>query len=401
MRKISLERIKVNMIPLIAMFMFAFFPTSFAGVIGGKKYIVFLWGFLALFLLVVWFGNAVNIPKLKIVLVIIGYMSIITGIQISRNEWARLSVARIAPLLLLLILLTIKIKQIPDMKVMERLIDIFSVICVIWNIGILLQFQPIVYFTQYFYSQYYERALYYSMLYRKPVMGFGIHTYAAYYYFLIFTCYYALAAKYNRVKDYILCAVYILLTVLLTSNSSLIYAVVMSLMLLWQIRKKILVLLGLGGIGSVVLWKSWSRIIENYAIFLTNSKSGFRGRYLGSDSFAHNFEVIRNSLGIGFCILDNKNITYSDSGYVMYMTMGGIVLVLLLYFLIILFFWDNIAKPYRWSILFLVLSFETALPGTFSYRFIFSSVFIIYFFRALNNSQLSCAACTRRKLWKT
>lgn len=400
MRKISLERIKVNMIPLIAMFMFAFFPTSFAEVIGGKKYIVFLWGFLALFLMFVWFGNAINIPKLKIVLFIIGYMSIITVIQVSRNEWARFSVARIAPLLLLLMLLTIKIKQIPDMKVMERLIDIFSVICIVWNIGILLQFQPIVHFTQCFYSQYYERALYYSMLYRKPVMGFGVHTYAAYYYFLIFTCYYALVVKYNRMKDYILCTVYIVLTVLLTSNSSLIYAVIMLLMFLWQIRKKVFALLGLGSIGGVVLWKNWSRIVENYIIFLTNNKSGFRGRYLGSDSFTHNFEVIKNSLGIGFCILDNKNITYSDSGYVMYMTMGGIVLISLLYFLIILFLEDNIAKPYRWSILFLVLSFEIALPGTFSYRFIFSTVFIVYFFRALNSGELSSVTCSRRKSWK-
>ncbi len=385
MIKFSIEKIKRNSIPILSMIMFAFFPTSFAGKIGGNLYMIVLWSLVALFELFVIFTNAVNIDKLRLVLFTLLYMVGVSAIQLCTNEWARLSIARIAPMMLLLLSMAITIKYISDFSVMEKLIDFFLVICIIWNTGILLQLSPVVKFTEFFYSQYYENALYYSMLYRKPVMSFGVHTYAAFYYFLMFLCNYGLAKRRGKKKDYICCLIYIMFTVFLTSNSSLIYAVIMLVMYLFLLRKKVHILLGMFFGGFLLLWQNSDLILQNYAAFLTDGKSGFRGRYIGNNSFGENLEVIKNSLGIGFCILDDKNLVYTDSGYIMYLTMGGIVLAAILYFLLVLFVKDNIPKAYRLFILFLIMSFEVAVPGTFNYRFIFALIFAVYFFKALDN----------------
>lgn len=388
MKKVSPEKIKNNSIPIFSMIMFAFFPTSFQKEIGGNLYIIVLWLILTAFVLTVFIRNAVDTGKLRLVIFTLLYMCGVSMIQMYNNKWARISIARIAPLVVLLLTLTIVVKKIPDFSVMERLTDIFSAICIIWNVGILLQFSPVVDFTKNFYSQYYDRALHYSMLYRKPVMGFGVHTFAAFYYFLMFICYYGLAQKRHKIKDYLLCFIYICFTALLTSNSSLIYTVVMLCMYVWLIRKKVFVILSVVCAGILILYQNSEWILHNYMIFLRDGRSGFQGRYVGSNTFLENFEVIKSSLGIGFCILDNKNIIYSDSGYVMYLTMGGIILLVLLYSLIILFVRDNIPKMYRLPMIFLIMSFEVALPGTFSYRFVFALVFAVCFFQSLEKQAL-------------
>ena len=84
MIKFSIEKIKRNSIPILSMIMFAFFPTSFAGKIGGNLYMIVLWSLVALFELFVIFTNAVNIDKLRLVLFTLLYMIGVSAIQIGR-----------------------------------------------------------------------------------------------------------------------------------------------------------------------------------------------------------------------------------------------------------------------------------------------------------------------------
>jgi len=92
-------------------------------------------------------------------------------------------------------------------------------------------------------------------------------------------------------------------------------------------------------------------------------------------------------MGIGFCIFDNMKIGYSDSGYIVYLTMGSFPLIIIIYTRLYNFLVRNINVRYIWFILFIIFSFELALPATYSYRFPFVIVFVIYYLNNLSKCE--------------
>lgn len=385
--KFNWFKVRADIIPLFAFFMIALLPTSFRGQMNELPFLIVVWMLSGLFIVCVILQNAINITAFKAALFIVLYMVVVTTAQLFANVYARVSLARIVPLAFLLLMLSIDVKYYSNLSMIKKIIDLFSVLTLFWNAGILLQINPVIEFTKDFYSQYQEKALYYSLLYRKPVLTFGVHNYASFFYFLFFYFCYCLASKTKQKRYYLFCLMYIVYTFLLTSNSSIIYAILMLCMFVYLIRKKIYLIIGVAVTALIIFWSNFQLLYVNYSIFLADKKSGFRGRYFSDNNiYIENFKLIKSSFGIGFCILDNVDLNYRDSGYIVYATMGNIILVIALYGLLLFWIKRNISKRHRFVLAFIVLSFELASVASFQYRYIYMLVFVMYFFSALDKS---------------
>lgn len=373
---------------VIALFMFAFIPTSNNTIIYGNNWIVLVWLILSIFVITIsWVNKFDNDNIFILVFLLLLYIIIVTFIELVTNINARISIARIAPIMSLFYLSSIKITQNVSYKLMERLLDILCITIILWNVFIIIDYELVKEFTRNNYSQYYANALYYSMLRGKPVMSFGVHTYASYFYLLTFYLSFISALKTKKIKYYIYCSFIVVFTFLLASNTSLIYGIIMLVMLfILLIHKPIFMGLFFTIVIGVLI--SFAPYLSNiYSMMRQSELNGFLARYTGEHTvFDNNIEVIKNSLGIGFTIPDNLQLGYSDSGYMVYMTMGNIPFTIGLYFLIFKFLKKNLSRKNFWFICFIVFSFEIALPATFSYRFPFVIIFVIYYLRSLENN---------------
>jgi hypothetical protein len=380
----------LKFIPLFSLVMFAFMPTSHEGVIYSKYWSLAIWIIIITFItLVAFFNNLDYRLILNGFLFIVIYLGIITVFTLTKNASSHFSLYRVAPVasLVLLTSITIKTKNVSS-SFFRRLLDIFFIAMFMWNSLILLGSNFIKEFTMNNYSQYYAKAIEYTFFYKKTVMSFGVHTWASYFYLIMFYLSYVTAQSTNKIRFYLYCGIALLFTVFLTSNSSLVYGTIMAIMLLWLLRKRKALLLLIAGLVVIMLVNYWDVLLGKYLIYINSNTNGIVSRYLSSNSsFANNFKIIFSSLGIGFTILDNKKIGFSDSGYIVYLTMGSIPLLLFIYSRIYNFLVRNIIRKYIWFILFIVFSFEFALPATYSYRFPFVIIFIVYYLKSLSYSE--------------
>ncbi|MCK9443845.1 MAG: hypothetical protein M0Q14_04830 [Tissierellaceae bacterium] len=382
------ESIIDTIIPIISLFMFVYLPTSNNSKIYGNGWIITIWALATVMVLILYFKNKSNtIKSLMIFLFVTIYMSIITLVILNINSYARISIARIAPILLLTLLYSIKIDVGNQYKLMTRLLDLFFITMIIWNILILVDNSFINEFTTNYYSQYYNRALFYSLLYNKTVMSFGVHTYASYFYMLFFYMSYQTAKVTKKRKYYLYCISATIFTFFLTSNTSIIYGIIMVFMLLKLFKTKPLTMIVLLLIGVIVLINFYIVLTEKYLFIFQSNSNGFIARYLGEDIvFQENINYILNNYAIGFNILDNVDLNYSDSGYMVYLTMGNFPLLFIIYYWTFRFLKNNIPKDSLLFILFIVFSFEVALPATFNYRYIYAMIFLIYYLQSLENN---------------
>ncbi len=391
--KISKDFLKINgakLIPLFALIMFAFMPTSNDGEIFGKYWSLSIWLLIFVFVLFVGFLNKLDsMLTVSGILFVLIYLGVITSYVLISNNYARFSLYRVAPVISLVFITSIKIKDnYYSPKFFRRLLDVFFIVMFIWNTLILMESEFIKEFTINNYSQYYPKAILYVFYYKKTVMSFGVHTWASYFYLIMFYLSYVTAVKTNKIRFYVYCVIAFLFTVFLTSNSSLVYGTIMAIMLLWLLRKKTIILFLLTGVIALVLVNYWDTIWDRYLIYINSDTNGLVSRYLGKEtSLANNFKIILSSLGIGFTILDNSKIGFSDSGYIIYLTMGSFPLLIYIYVSIYNFLVRNIIRKYVWFILFIIFSFEFALPATYSYRFPFVIIFIIFYLKSLSYSE--------------
>lgn len=379
-----------QLIPIVCLIMFAFLPTSNNSNIYGINWVVFVWGIVFIVVLTIYFKNTTSHNKtLVVLLAFIIYMLIITLSTINSDLDARISLARIIPLVLLVIMYSVKIEPSSTFSLMTKLLDIFFIVLIVWNSLILIDNSFIKSLTQNYYSQYYDLAIYYSMLRNKPVMSFGVHTYAAYFYSLFFYLSYVTAKFTKKNKYYVYCIAATIFSFFLTSNTSLVYSIIMVFMLIRLFFKKPIFMFILLLLGIIVIVQSYDYLIERYTFMVTQSEiSGFTARYIGENTvFSNNIKIIKSNYAIGFTIIENIDLRYSDSGYIVYLTMGNIPLLIAIYYMTFRFLKKNIPREFFAFIAFIIFSFELALPATFNYRYFFAMIFIIYYLQLLKIEQ--------------
>ena len=391
MTKLKSKTYLMQIITVILLFIFMFFPTSKNGELYGTTYMILVWGIIFFLVVILSFINKIHFEKMIISIILLNlYMIVVTLLAQQKYSNYHISLARIIPILTLIIVTFIEIKNDLKFSYMEKLLHVICLSTIFINIGILLKNANIVSFMSNNYNQYYDLVAYYSYVYgSKPVMTFGVHTYASYFYFIFFVLCYFTYEKTNKKIFLIYCLFFCVFCFFLISTTAIIYFILMILFLLKKLLKninknKIFFLLFFLISISLVLLLNYNTVFEKLLVNFTNGNNSFISRYSSNSVFNENFKVITSSLGIGYNIIDNLNIGYSDSGYIVYLTMGSIPLMLFIYYRLYKFIVNNIERKYRGIIIFIIFSFEIALPATFNYRFIPMILFVILYFKSLS-----------------
>lgn len=384
----------IDILVLINIFLNIFLPTSHNKEIYGLSRLIFVWGVLLLEILVLMTKNPVH--RIRLACSLIGlnaYMIIATFFAKEMYPDARVSLARIVPIISLLTLCSIRIQNYPRIEFLETILNFVSIIAIVWNILIILRIPFIIDFTYNNYNQYYASCGYYQLvLGHKPVMSFGVHTYASYFYFLLFILCYSTFRIQSKTIYMFYCYMYALFCLFCVSTTSIVFFIIMVLVLVSDIRRyisvrNIILIMALLVAGMIIFYFNFNELYSRFYQNITSGSHSFSARYSSSSVFYANFDIIRSSLGIGYNIIPSLDLDYSDSGYIVYLTMGNIPLLVILYYNILKFLNDNI-KMFKLLVFIAIFGFELGLPGTFNYRFSYFIIFLIMYLGALKNKEL-------------
>ena len=381
----------VDLLVVVNVFFNIFLPTSQNKVIYGVDRLIFVWAVLLLEVFLLMIHNKVH--KLRLAGSVIGinvYMIIVTILAKDLYPDARVSLARIVPIISLLILCSIEIENYPNIDFMKAILSFISIVAIVWNALIILRIPQIIDFTYNNYNQYYDMCGYYQLVFgHKPVMSFGVHTYASFFYFLLFILCYATYRTQSKTIYLFYCYMYSLFCLFCVSTSSIIFFMIMVGVLVSDTRrfidkKAFALIFLLITAGFIIVYFNfndlYSRIYQN----VTSGSHSFSARYSSSSIFDLNIDIIKRSLGIGYNIISSLDISYGDSGYIVYLTMGNIPFMVALYYCILKFLNANI-KMYKSLVLIAVFGFEIGIPGTFNYRFSYFIIFVVMYLGALKN----------------
>ncbi|WP_457271736.1 hypothetical protein [Pedobacter sp. UYEF25] len=120
--------------------------------------------------------------------------------------------------------------------------------------------------------------------------------------------------------------------------------------------------------------------MKDYFESFNSQSNGFNGRYTDSGTLNTNLNYISHKFFIGFNIVEN--LTYSDSGYIVYYTMGGPILLITMFYSLYKFSRNNFSKSYLFFLIPTMI-FEFALPVMIYYKFIYAMLFFALSFKSI------------------
>lgn len=368
--------------------MFAYFPTSSNEILFELYYpylVIGTWLFTAIIIVILLIHNSISTRVMIITSVLFIYMIIVT--LISSGDDTNFSIATLVPVICVLALFNIKFKYIVAYNVMKTFLEILIISVIVWNILLILRIDMINEFTVNNYSQFFEHATSSSISLYKPIMSFGVHTFASFFYLIIFTLIYFTikthTVKIRRFYFYLLTL--LLFNILLTSSSSLVFSIIM-LIMIYNLSEKTITKISIGIVVIfLIVFLSNTELFPKYMQMIYSKTNGIIPRYQDASIFDGNFHMLSKFfLGIGFNIAQNYDVRFTDSGYIVYFTMGNIFFMIGIYYLFYNFLNTNLKRNYKFYFLFFVLFFEIAIPILIYRKFFFILIFIIFYLQSLD-----------------
>ncbi len=216
-----------------------YLPTSKENVIFGVNRLVLVWALLIFDVLLIRINNTINYRQLIFSMLGINlYMLFVTIIAQIQFDGARVSLARIAPTIALIFLCSLRIRRYPSIKILKRLLNVITITAIIWNFAILFDIKAVMDFTYNNYNQYYDLNAYYQVFTgHKPVMSFGVHTYASYFYFLLFLLCFATYKMENKKLYLYYSIIYTVFNLFLVSTTAFVFFVAMCVFFIKEMGK--------------------------------------------------------------------------------------------------------------------------------------------------------------------
>lgn len=377
------------LILILSFILFAYFPTSIEGEMPSTNRIIFDWLMVMLLLCsyFIFLGNKINLNMIYAACIVFTLL-LCSLVTLHMDNSSRLSAARFVPIFSLCLLLCIQFSVKLNLKIFLTIMDFFIPTLIIWNLLILIGdgSSPIHDFTIKHYTQLYETATRDAVALHKPIFTFSINTFASFFYCIIFylsyQTYQSLRIFRFRVYCYLLCVI----NLLLFSNTSLFFSIIMLYYLLKTNKSLFFLIMHLLLICAAITYLAYdhSEMIVKYVSAFSSKHNGFLGRYFGDyASQASNLQYINSFYFIGFTIIDNTKLSYTDSGYILYYLMGGFITVLLIYIALYNFFKANLSGEDFWFLLVIFLLFEMALPVLIYYKVFFAMPFVILYLQNL------------------
>jgi hypothetical protein len=318
--------------------------------------------------------NKINLILAFFLFVALSLSSLISILSLS----AELSIARIAIVLMSLFIFASNFQINKNFSYFFRIIFHFiTIITIVSNLFFLAGDTYIEEFLIKNFSQFFFYTVPSQLSQGKPVFTFGVHTFASYFYFLIIYFWFISFKLSSKKFIYFLYILFFLLFIILLDSYSAYVLFFLSLLMVLS--------LFISEIRYVLYFKLFIMILpflfliillfyneEIQSIFFDDSH-GIFPRYFGG-LFSINFEVIGKTIfGIGFTIPRNFNIVYTDSGPIVYHTMGVIYFPVVFYILFYRFLKVNLKSNFLFLFL-ITLLFELAIPALIFLK----SILLIY-----------------------
>jgi hypothetical protein len=302
------------------------------------------------------------------------------------------------PILLFSLLLCVSVREIGLTVTARTLFDICNGVNIALAVLLLLRVPTV---TQFFLNHYawgYEELLPYMIDEGKPVLMFGSHSVAGFFFYLLFyvtfQTFVLLHSKLNLL--YSLC--YLALLASLSSFTSVVFCTVAVVQIVahFQWHKSFLAgliasALILAGVFVALPYLDSLRDLQLDLVAVTQRQdNGLLGRYSSSGGLTGNLEFIASHpfrpIGLGF----SHDLWYTDSGPVEYILKGSFPLLFAVYSGAFVFFYKNLRNKRRAIFLFLVfLAFELGYPNLQYIRTQFFLPFLMVYMNGLEhwNSQ--------------
>ena len=128
-----------------------------------------------------------------------------------------------------------------------------------------------------------------------------------------------------------------------------------------------------------------SELYFKYSSMIFSESNGFLPRYTEDSVFTENYKILSESiLGIGFNIARNDNLSYTDSGYIVYLTMGNIIFMIGLYYLLFRFLSNNLNAYFIYPVFLTIMLFEFAIPIVLYIKFFYMIIFFVMYLKSLD-----------------
>ena len=190
----------------------------------------------------------------------------------------------------------------------------------------------------------------FMLLLRKPVFTFVVHSYAGFFHFIFFYLNYK-TFKCFKIKYFLFISIlFMISSVFLRSVSAYIFLIIELGILFYTERKSPSTLFGIGFIGlmiGVYVSSFYGRLVEDISwsdillVFGSNT-NGFKGRFSAESPLKPIIDYILTNPFRPVGITDNPDFLFGDSGYLVMMLRGSLILLFTFYFSFILFFRKNI-----------------------------------------------------------
>jgi hypothetical protein len=302
--------------------------------------------------------------------------------------------------LLLSVLFCVNVRDIRLTATARRVFDVANAINL--TLAILLLFQvPEV--TQFFLDNYAyasEDLVPFMLESGKPVLTFGSHSLAGFFFYLLFYMTLQTFIAYRSKLNLVFAFGYLGLLIPLYSFTALVFAGVAAVQLVLCFQWNKTAIAGIIGtvlcLAAVVVSPQLVSDFKNDMIEVSQREdSGLLGRYSESGGMAANFEFIANypfrPIGLGF----SWRLWYGDSGPVEYLLKGSFPLLVTVYVGAFLFFHKNLRSRREALYLYLVfLSFEF---GFSNFQYVRTQCFLPFLVVYLNGLQRTTSANVKRE----
>ena len=372
---------------VVILLMFFLFPTSINRTPHPTAVILLLsllqCGLIVLFAWQEW----LNKRQVLLAIIAIVYMAVATVVALTEPR-LNLNLPRTEILICFIALCCISNKSRISADFFLRVLDIICIVMLFWNILTLLRVQPFISFVNNFYTQLDTyTATYWSLVNNKPIFTFGVHNFASIFYLHFFLFNYAAFQKYAKRRFLFYMVMLFGFTLLLKSTSSAGIAGIMLLLFLrlfWKDKRKVMLIL-LGVAVGMMLFLA-SGLASQYVSAFSSKANGFLGRYSNeTDIYDGNYRIMESfPMGIGFTVGQPElNLYFADSGYIIYYTMGSVLLPCILFLLLYRYYKRNLNKKMALVLTGVAMLTELSLISFMYEKTLYLYIFEVGFFRSI------------------
>jgi len=296
-------------------------------------------------------------------------------------------------LLSCLYLLDLRTIRLP--KLISSLFSIISVFLLVLATAATLQYPPVTEFFVDNYSAYYPELVPAMLRLGKPVLMFGSHSLAGFFYYLLFLLNFQKYSHQKRSLHFLLALGFLFVLMVLNSLTGYVYlgiGVIQVLLHFGAHRNLFLRLAGFVGALSLVWLLATSgdaraAVASLISPLLSSPANGFAARYASAGSLAPNFDyILANPLSpIG--VRNSDLLWLGDSGPVEYMLRGSVFLLVGVYVGLYLFLKRNLRSAAHCALLYFVyLAFEIGFSTLIYLRTLYLLPFIVVFLNSFKTS---------------